>query len=275
MNGLTTVNIELTSRCQKKCFCCGRRKLERDYPELCNWGDMNPELVLDILTQIPKGIVIQYHSNGEPLLYTYLDFVLEWSYKNIRCLSTNAIALLEKADDIIGRLETLTISVVEEDECGDKQYEDVKKFLEIKGDRKPYMIYRLLGNIKIVPGTDGAIINEEREKRWYRLPGLICTRVLHNPMGSYEYTKKVTRPEIGICLDLLNHLVIDRYGNVYPCVRFDPLKINKLGNIKENTLEELWNGEKRQFLIKEHTKGNRNCSELCSKCDFYGCPTGS
>jgi radical SAM protein with 4Fe4S-binding SPASM domain len=123
------------------------------------------------------------------------------------------------------------------------------------------MIYRLLGNV-------------ENKERWGKLPGLICNRILHNPMGSFNYTKKVTIPEVGFCQDLFTHLVIDRFGDVYPCVRFDYKKINKLGNIQKNTLEELWNSEKRQNLLKEHIKGNRNSSELCSKCHFYGVPRG-
>ena len=65
---------------------------------------------------------------------------------------------------------------------------------------------------------------------------------------------------------------MDRLGNIFPCVRFDPTQINKLGNIKDMTLEEAWNGEKRQYLLKEHIKGNRKCSELCSKCQFWGIP---
>jgi radical SAM protein with 4Fe4S-binding SPASM domain len=92
-------------------------------------------------------------------------------------------------------------------------------------------------------------------------------------MGSFDYTKKVTIPEHGICLDLLTHLVIDRFGDVYPCVRFNPHKINRLGNLNQSSLEGLWNGELRKNLIQEHIKNNRKCNELCSKCDFYGCPT--
>ena len=28
------LNIELTSRCNKNCWMCGRRKVDRDYPEI-------------------------------------------------------------------------------------------------------------------------------------------------------------------------------------------------------------------------------------------------
>ena len=73
MNGLKSINIELTSRCNKSCHMCGRRKLEREHPELCDWGDMPFEMLVEIAEQIPKGVMVQLHWNGEPLLYPKLD----------------------------------------------------------------------------------------------------------------------------------------------------------------------------------------------------------
>jgi radical SAM protein with 4Fe4S-binding SPASM domain len=251
---------------------CGRRKLEKDYPELCNFGDMDLDLAIDISKQLPEDIVVQFHSNGEPLLYPRLGPVLARYDKQIKCLNTNAKLLFEKRGVVIDSLDTLTISVIENDPEGDEQYKIVKEFVEFKGDRKPFMIYRLLGDVNCSVLSDRN--DNWRKDRWYKLPGIIATRILHSPMGSFNYTKKVTIPEVGFCQDLFSHLVIDRFGDVYPCVRFDPTKINKLGNIKESTLEELWNSEKRLDMLKEHIKGNRNCSELCSKCHFYGIPRG-
>jgi radical SAM protein with 4Fe4S-binding SPASM domain len=240
---------------------CGRRKLEKDYPELCNWGNISWNIIEKLVKEIPKGIIIQFHFNGEPLLYPELKHVLKLFKNNIRCFNTNGKLLIEKAKDIIDNMESLTISVIENDPEGDEQYDTVEKFLKIKGDKPPYMVYRLLGNI-------------ENKERWYSLPGIVCTRILHNPMGSFNYTKTTTKPEHGICLDLLSHLVIDRYGDVYPCVRFNPQKINLLGNIKDNTLEEMWTGVKRKRLIEEHIKQNRNYNPLCASCEFYGIPKG-
>jgi radical SAM protein with 4Fe4S-binding SPASM domain len=261
--GLSVASVELSSFCNKVpgCFMCGRRKLEKEHPELCQWGNMDIGLVDLIAKQLPSNIIVSLHGNGDPLCYPRLKEALHRFKRQIRVFNTNAVALLEKADIIINNLESLTISVIENDTLGDKQYEDVKKFLEIKGNKKPIMTYRLLGNV-------------ENAKRWYELPGKVATRILHNPLGSFDYTKKVTLPEHQICMDMLTHCFIDRYGDFYPCIRYNPYKINKLGNIKENTLEELWNSPKRLNLLKEHVKGNRNCSKLCSKCDFYGIPRG-
>ena len=64
-NGLSTVNIELTSRCNKSCWMCGRRKIDREYPEIAmDYGDMDFSLVKKIAKQLPEGIVVQFHNNG-------------------------------------------------------------------------------------------------------------------------------------------------------------------------------------------------------------------
>ena len=190
-NGLTTVNIELTNRCNKDCWMCGRRKVDKEYPEIAlNYGDMDLALVKSIAKQLPDSIVVQFHSNGEPLLYPKFAQAVRLFAKQIKCVDTNAKLIVERADDIIDNLDTLTISVIENDPEADEQYERVKKFLKIKGERKPNMIYRCLGNV-------------DRE-RWEKLNGIIATRILHNPMGSFKYEKKPTIPEIGICLEILN-----------------------------------------------------------------------
>jgi radical SAM protein with 4Fe4S-binding SPASM domain len=261
-NGLSVVNIELTSRCNKACWMCGRRKIERDFPELVEqYSDMQFRLLEIIAKQIPENIVVQFHNNGEPTLYPRLKEALDLFVTNIKCFNTNGKLLVERANDIIGHLDTLTISIIENDDTADEQYDIVKKFLAIKKNRKPYIIYRLLGEVK-------------DKERWYQLPGLVCTRILHSPLGSYAYTKKVTIPEIGVCLDLLGHLSINARGDVYPCIRFNPHHFNKLGNVAFDRLIDLWNSKKRQDMISLHKIGKRIKCELCDKCEFYGCPTG-
>jgi radical SAM protein with 4Fe4S-binding SPASM domain len=168
---------------------------------------------------------------------------------------------MEKAEEIIDNMEVLTISVIENDPEGDEQYELVKRFLGTKRDRKPRMVYRFLGNVA-------------KRDRWAKLPGLFATRVLHSPGGSHDYYKEVTIPETGICLDLLTHLAIDRYGNISLCVRFDPEGKLRLGSINEISLMEAWHGEKRKAYLEEHVAGNRQALAGCGQCEFYGVPIG-
>ncbi len=111
-------------------------------------------------------------------------------------------------------------------------------------------------------------------ERWEKLDGIIITRILHNPLGSFKYQKKPTAPEIGICLEILNHMVINRLGEVSICVRFDPKRLGVIGDVNTTDLADIWNGSKRKEWIKHHVEGNRNKIPLCSYCDFWGVPTG-
>jgi MoaA/NifB/PqqE/SkfB family radical SAM enzyme len=258
--GLSNVNVELTNRCNKSCWMCGRRKVEQDYPELVlKYGDMDFELVKKIASQLPPNIVVQLHSNGESLLYSKFGEAVELFHRQITNIVTNGKLLLEKADEIIGNLETMAISVFENDPEAAEQYNILKKFLKLKGDRKPFTSVRLNGNVD----------SEDYEK----LNVLIIRRVLHSPMGSFNYKKNPTIPEIGICLDFLRHLAINREGDVSICVRFDPKGLGVLGSARTQSLEEIWNGKKLLEWLECHKQGRRDKVPLCSYCQFWGVPT--
>ena len=57
-------------------------------------------------------------------------------------------------------------------------------------------------------------------------------------------------------------------GNVVPCTQISNHEI-VLGNVKENTLEEIWNGKKYQELRKMHITGKFSKGHKCNeKCDM-------
>ena len=261
-NGLTTINLELTSLCNKNCWMCGRRKIDRDYPELSlKYGDMDLALVKAIAKQLPDGIVVQFHDNGEPLLYPQFGQAVSQFRRQIKCMDTNGKLIVEKADQIIGKLDTLTISTFQDDPERGGQYKLVKKFLSLKKDRKPNVIIRCLGEVDLA--------------KYRKLGCIIATRILHSPLGSFHYKKRnPTVPEIGICLDLLNHMVIHHDGKVSICVRFDPKRLGVIGNACNTPLDKIWNGSLRRKWVRYHIRGQRKNVPLCSCCEFWGVPTG-
>lgn len=260
-NGLTTVNIELTSRCNKNCWMCGRRKVGRDYPEIAiEYGDMDFELVKSIAEQLPEGIVAQFHSNGEPLLYPQFKEAVSLFKRQIRCIDTNGKLIVERADDIIDNLDILTISTFENDKEQDIQYELIEEFLLIKGEMRPRVIIRCLGDVPL--------------EKYRKFGCTIATRILHSPMGSFKYKKNPTVPEIGICLDFLNHMVIRRDGKVSICVRFDPDGLGIIGDCTKSALIDIWNCRQRKEWLQYHIDGRRDKMPLCSYCEFWGVPTG-
>lgn len=264
------VNIELTNRCNKNCWMCGRRKQEKEdsqFKEHYN-KDMDVGLFEMIVKQIPNdNLLIQLHNNGEPLMYPYLGeiFVLLNKYcrRNIRCLNTNGKLLLEKADVLINNLHTITISTFEKDPEWLEQYKIVKEFLRVKGKRSPSVIIRILGDV-----------GKSRETLYNELNCLVARRMLHSPDGSFNYTKKTTIPEHGVCLEMLGHPAINVDGDMSICVRFDLGRKGVLGNLKTETMENLWKSKKRQDWLLSHIKGERNLVPLCSGCDFWGIAKG-
>lgn len=270
LNGLTTINIELTDTCNHKCWCCGRRDREKQHPEIKEtYGYMDFELVKKIASEVPEGIVIQFHNNGDPLLYPSLGYALSLFPNNIKCFNTKASQLLlDKRYGIIDVLDTLTISHIPNDPDWKNQYILLNEFLEYKKDKKPNIILRLTGEIE-----SGRVLLYEDLADEHKL--IVAKRLLHSPRGSFQYRLgRPTIPEIGICLDFLNHLAINKDGDVSMCVRYDPERLGVLGNIKENTLEEIWTGQKRMDLLELHKRGKRDQIDLCSQCDYWGVPTG-
>ncbi len=240
---------------------CGRRKIEKDYPALTvEYGDMNFELVKKIAQQLPPNIVVQLHNNGEALLYPRFGEAVRLFKEQVTNIVTNGKLLVEKADEIIENLDTLAISIIEDDPEADEQYEIMDKFLEMKGERKPFTILRLNGDV-----------DPERYKKFSLL---LATRILHSPLGSFNYKKSPTIPEIGICLDFLNHLSINSKGTVSICVRFDPKGLGIIGEASTQSLEDIWNSPKRMEWLKYHKQGRRDKVPLCSYCHFWGVPTG-
>lgn len=258
--GLTCINVELTSRCNKNCHICGRRKRDKDISITQNYGDMPWELLQKISKQCIPGVMIQFHNNGEGLLYHRLGEAFDLFKFQHKSITTNGKLLVEKQAEIIGKLDTIAISVIESDPEAESQLATIKDFLTIKGSRGPLVVLRLNGDVD--------------DSKYKELGCLITRRALHAPEGSYNYVSVTpTIPEHGLCLDLLSHLAISKDGDASVCVRFDPEKKLVLGNIKEKSLVELWNSRKRHEMIKLHKQGRRDLCDGCSQCDFYGIAT--
>jgi len=263
LSGLANINIELTSRCNKNCWMCGRRKIEHDYPEIAlEYGDMEFSLVKRIADQLPPNIIVQLHNNGEPLLYPKFGEAVELFNNQITNIDTNGKLLLEKAEEIIEHLDTLAVSIIENDPEADEQFRIIEEFLKKKKNKKPYTLLRINGDVDI--------------EKYKKFDLVFATRILHSPMGSFNYKKRIpTVPEIGICQDFLHHLAIDRKGNVSICVRFDPNGYGVIGDATKQSLAEIWNSKQRFEWLEFHKKGQRDKVPLCSYCHFWGVPTSN
>src|SRR3990167_5100284 len=222
LNGLSQINIELSSRCDKRNLCgfCGHQddKINPNKKGIMDWT-----LLTEIAWQIPRGIVVQFHRDGEPTAYPNLKAALMLFEREITSIVTHGENLIKKADEIIGNCTSLTVSAFNGDPDMEWQLENIKEFLRLKGDRPPMV------NIKIV-----GFMPLERERIYASLGIPIIRRLLHVPDGNYKYVRRnPTVPEHGICLDFLHHPSIDWKGRLFVCNRLDPSNAGLLRDLNE------------------------------------------
>lgn len=259
LNGLSQISIELTNICDKPSLCsfCGHQKdktIERGY--------MDFVLLEMIAKQIPGEIIVSFHRSGEPTAHPFLAVALKLFDSNITSLVTHGMNLVKKSNNIINNCTTVTVSVHKNDPDHDEQLSRLRAFMAVKGYRLPKV------QVKIVGDMDS--------KEYEAIEGVrIIRRALHVPQGSHDYVKRIPAiPECGVCLDLLGKPSINWQGDVSICNRFDPKGFGVIGNIKEQSLEEIWNGDARKHILKAHISGHRELIPACAKCEFWGVPVG-
>jgi len=241
---------------------CGHQN-DKIFPNLQR-GFIDFALLEKIRAQLESGPILQLHRDGDPLAYPRLRDALELFSGFIISVVTHGEALVKRAEDVIDRCTTITVSVIPNDPDGDEQLDVLCEFLRLKGERKPNV------NVKIVGEMDAG--------RLTALVGLgvpIIRRSLHQPSGDFKYRQsKPPIPEVGICLDFLSHPSVDRRGRLYACNRLDVNNYGYLGDLATQTLDSLWNGEKRKTMMAHHINGRRDLANpLCAKCEYWGLPS--
>lgn len=258
------LTVELTSRCNKSCWFCGRAKIRQDM-EL---GDMSLYLFRKIISEY-NGTVIQFSKDGEPLLYEKLDWVVSYCQDFVTNIVTNGILLWDRKDVLLDNFTTVTVSVMEDDPV---QFETIKKFKEFIGNHNPKIFVKFLGTTHVI-WDDNNFYNLQRE---FESMGIkTMKREIHHPDGDYNYENpNPIIPEIGICQDFLFKPAIDWQGRFYICNRFDPKGKGVIGDCNTQTLEEIWNSRLRKCLLNLHKKGMRDLIPLCKGCQFWGVARG-
>lgn len=260
LSGLSQINIELSAKCFKKTLCAFC--FHQQSPHL-TFGDMNFELLKAIRSELePGSLTIQFHRDGDPLSYTQLGNALDLFAGGgfIRSIVTHGETLHERADELIDRCESVTVSMFQSDPDADIQFESVSKFLELKGTRAPRVLIKTVGSCNVA--------------RYHGLP--ILSRRLHTEQND-RYVKAIPMlPEAGICTDFLSKPAIAWNGRVYQCVRFDDQEHGYLGSLYEHSLSDIWNSDLRKQWLAAHVAGKREeANPRCASCTYYGIPVAA
>lgn len=271
------IYIEITNYCNMNCKFCPKtnRRLQ----------DMEIENFKNIITKIKDYTnTIYLHVKGEPLLHVNLKEILEIAKQsNLDVVITTNGTMLKEKQEILENAKSIrqiNISVHSFEQNIKKQnnyLDDVLNSVKnITAENDIYISYRFW-NIQ----NEDITKNEEqiqqicksyniesydelktnnylklKEKQYINIDNVFEWPNLNNKECS----------EYGYCYGLIDQLAILVDGTVVPCC-LDQDGIINLGNILEESLENILNKEKTKEIVKGF-KENKLHEELCKKCTF-------
>lgn len=272
------VDIGVTNLCNAECIMCPHSRLKK-------MGTMDMKLYIKIIDNCQRlGIkIITLSFFGEPLLDKNLIEKIVYAKKKHMTVGfySNASLLDEKwAERLINSgLDSITISF---DGYSKKTYEKIRKKLNFDITKR-----NVLGLIKIRnklnknnPKINLVLVELEENKMeiksFYREwknkvdnINIINMRNWANDIQkegtkeSFHFNKKIKRKP---CALIWLKMVIDWNGDVVLCCD-DWNHSTILGNLKKQTIEEIWKGEKLRKIREAHINGEFYKIPLCSGCN--------
>jgi len=233
-----SVNIETTTYCNRKCYFCPNKDMDKT-----RQMRMAPATILHIIAELVevgyKGRVHPY-MNGEPLEDPLIVDVVEWIREK---LPTNHIALSTNGDfltpELMDALLTAGLSELQVS-C----YDDVHKpILKHYWNNTP----RYVGRVFFTKTDD---LDEQCfYNRGGNVPEIKC---------NYDKTEG--------CWWVGKKLPIDWQGNVLVCCS-DFYGEHTLGNVNDNTIQEIWDTDTFQAYRKAHADDMGVTMPMCADCN--------
>lgn len=267
----SVIGIETTSRCNIDCIMCPRQEMTRQT------GDMNIRLFEKIINDI-KGKVefVWLQDYGEPFLNKNIFRMIAYAKRHgLRTgISTNATVL---NDNIIRNIlnSGLDYIIFAFDGATKETYEKIRKganFEQVMRNIKEFIAKKVENKIKLFTAIQCIYMDDTENEindfiRIWNVKGIDGIRIRQITYSGNRNKFKNSlngRPCYWLWCD--PHIKWD--GTVVPCCQ-DVNAVYPLGNIKENSLGELWNSEEMIRLRGRHISGKYYEIPLCKNCNMY------
>lgn len=267
--------IEPISACNLRCIMCFQ--IDETFNKSQEFmGKMDLELFYKIIDQAYEGgtKALTLASRGEPTLHPQLGDMLDYCKDKFFELkiNTNATRLNEK---LIHRIlqSDVTDMVFSVDSYQKDEYESIRvkgifedvldniiKFKEIRAKEYP--------DSKCTTRISGVKVNKEQDpikfkEFWEKYVDHVVMVEMENRWDTYHNSKDIAGS--GSCEYLWERMYIWYDGICNPC-DIDYKSELAVGSIKENSIKDIWKGEKYQTIRELHLNGNRNSCYPCDRC---------
>lgn len=261
------VDVELTNLCNFQCITCptGRRVLSRPL------GFMTSEIFEKILKEAIKELClgIRFVRWGEPTLHPcLLKFIGQAVEAGIKChINTNGFFC---DDEFIERIVRIPLHSIKFSLQGlDKStYEIVRRngdFLKLMDAIQTLYEYRFKRKFPFMT-IDTTITDEspERIDNFKKVMGGICDKVSVGKTREIIFPKS-PQTNFPQCPEVFNKLSIDWDGVVTACCG-DWNRLMVVGDVRKQTLKEIWNSERLNYFRKTIVARRHNTLPLCGNC---------
>lgn len=273
------VVLEFTNSCNLFCRMCPRRYFS------AKKGFLSHGLfkkVIDELSMHADVTLVPFfrgESLSHPNFVKMLNYIKEKGIKPVQ-LATNATlldarmrkAILNSGINFISfSLDALDKDTYNKIRLGadfDKVVANIENFLDKKsalGEKIPQVQISMVETDLTAPCVDSFIA------RWIDKVDRVRIYREHSPGGKFGHLKNSGLSRIikrKPCLKLISEIVICWNGDVAIC-NHDWQRRKFIGNIKDNTIAEIWNSGKYHALRKEDFDGRIKYGSVCAKCDHW------
>ncbi len=273
------INIEPTNRCNLRCRMCPRQDLTRPVGEISM--DLFDKLAQEISRQAP--VEVRLHKDGEPLknprIFDLIDHIKTVAPSTLLNMDTNALLLDdEKAGKLLdSRLDILLFSInaataetylkVRGSKKFDLAVANIDRFLELR-HRRGYVWPRVKVQLIVMEETKNEIGLFKEQWAGRDVDILLIPAInwggRRPEVGSLMQTPARRYP----CTFLWNSFSINWDGKVSFCnVDFNHLGV--IGDVNEQTIEEIWKGPRFEYYRKLHKQGCWREIDLCRDCNYW------
>lgn len=270
-NMFDSVYFELRTRCNGTCSFCAASVGNETRPDISMDFELYKKSIFELSDLNYKGL-IAYHVNSDPLLIKNIDEYISFARKHLQEAWIQILSNGKALNPINGKkiidagVNEIFINVYNDDLKAELP-KNVKKF-------EDEVLNKLFSKDQIFSGQfkDFKLRRKPEGKYiYYNVARRLLNEVLTNRGGTAPNKKsnRSIEDHYGYCELPFSKLNITANGTASQCCCDLPFS-NPMGNIKNESLKDIWNGQKFTELRNELLKGNRKNNPLCSKCDYFG-----
>jgi len=285
------ISIELTNTCNFKCSFCPQS--DPRHFEVVSRSTLHPEQADVLLAKLRKGgvktNVIHWTLDGEPFVNKKIDEIcflaIHYGWRNFIFSTNGYFCTPERVSTLPINNQNVTYTLCI-DFCADKELFEKHRGTPNSWEKVKENILQVISNeqlnhilVKITDISSFVISDsDDLKNRLLLLKNMfpksdrlnVTSRIFHNATGFVQgilEKKKKQNNKYNLCPYPWTSMVIASNGDVVACCR-DLQHKTVLGNLFNEDLVSIWNGQKYQNFRKALVNRNPQAIKACENCDL-------